>query len=148
MYELSLKFKAGEVLRNNHTLAQLYVSFRINYIKLTIYNRFVFSEISVRRSKYCPEFSIIWERLKISRWLFHSWTIFDAHLINSLRFSKVNLHSPLSRLGYFSYSVEKRKTEIFWFQNIMEGGIRKFFTFVLRYIASKIFGKIILPKPL
>ena len=25
-----LKFKAGEVLRNNHKLAQLYVSFRIN----------------------------------------------------------------------------------------------------------------------
>ena len=40
MNELSLKFKAGEVLLNNHTLAQLYVSFRINYIKLTIYNRF------------------------------------------------------------------------------------------------------------
>ena len=26
-----LKFKAVEVLRNNHKLAQLYVSFRINY---------------------------------------------------------------------------------------------------------------------
>ena len=34
-----LKFKAVEVLRNNHKLAQLYVSFRINY-KFSIYNRF------------------------------------------------------------------------------------------------------------
>ena len=34
-----LKFKAGDVLRNNHKLAQLYVSFRINY-KFSIYNRF------------------------------------------------------------------------------------------------------------
>ena len=30
----------------------------------------VFCKISVRRSKYCVEFSIIWGRLKISRWLF------------------------------------------------------------------------------
>ena len=34
-----LKFKAGDVLRNDHNLAQLYVSFRINY-KFSIYNRF------------------------------------------------------------------------------------------------------------
>ena len=34
-----LKFKAGEVLRNNQKLAQLYVRFRNNY-KFTIYNRF------------------------------------------------------------------------------------------------------------
>ena len=34
-----LKLKAGEVLRNNHKLTQLYVSFRINY-KFSIYNRF------------------------------------------------------------------------------------------------------------
>ena len=34
-----LKFKAGEVLRNNHKLAQLHVSFRLNY-KFSIYNRF------------------------------------------------------------------------------------------------------------
>ena len=34
-----LKFKAVEVLRNNHKLAQLYVRFRINY-KFSIYDRF------------------------------------------------------------------------------------------------------------
>ena len=33
-----LKFKAVEVLRNNHKLAQLYVSFRINY-RFSIYDR-------------------------------------------------------------------------------------------------------------
>ena len=36
---------------------------------------------------------------------------------------------------------------IFWFKNVMERGIRKFVTFVIRYIAPKIFWKIIL-KPL
>ena len=36
------KFKAGEILRNNHKLAQLYVIFRISY-KFTIYNRFEWS---------------------------------------------------------------------------------------------------------
>ena len=49
----------------------------------------VFWEISVRRSKYCLEFSITWGRLKISRWPFHQCTIFEAYLLNSLRFSVV-----------------------------------------------------------
>ena len=38
----------------------------------------VFCKKSVRRSKNCLEFSIAWGRLKISRWLFHSCTIFEA----------------------------------------------------------------------
>ena len=45
--------------------------------------------VSVRRSKYCLELSITWGRLKISIWLFHSCTIFEAYLINSLWFSEV-----------------------------------------------------------
>ena len=49
----------------------------------------VFCEISVWRSKYCLEFSITWGRLKISGWMFHSCTIFEAYLINSLWFSEV-----------------------------------------------------------
>ena len=49
----------------------------------------VFCELSVRRSKYCPEFSITWGRLTLSRWPFHSYIIFETYLINSLRFSKV-----------------------------------------------------------
>ena len=49
----------------------------------------VFCEISVRRSRCCLEFSITWGRLKISSWPFHSGTIFETSLINSLRFSKV-----------------------------------------------------------
>ena len=36
----------------------------------------VFCKVSVRRSKNCLEFSIAWGRLKISRWPFHSCTIF------------------------------------------------------------------------
>ena len=46
-------------------------------------------KISVRRSKYCLEFSIAWGRLKISKWSFHSCTIFEAYSINSVRFSEV-----------------------------------------------------------
>ena len=46
----------------------------------------VFSEISVWRSKYCLEFFITWGRLKISWWPFHSCTIFQAYVINPLRF--------------------------------------------------------------
>ena len=49
----------------------------------------VFCELSVRRSKYCLEFSITWGRLTLSRWPFHSYIIFETYLINSLRFSKV-----------------------------------------------------------
>ena len=45
--------------------------------------------VSVRRSKYCLELSITWGRLKISIWPFHSCTIFEAYLINSLWFSEV-----------------------------------------------------------
>ena len=49
----------------------------------------VFCKISVRKSKCRLEFFITRERLKIFRWPFHSWTIFEAYLINSLPFSEV-----------------------------------------------------------
>ena len=64
-------------------------------------------KISVRRSKYCLEFSITWGRLKISKWSFHSCTIFEAYSINSLRFSEVHISPP--RLGYFSYKKGNQK---------------------------------------
>ena len=49
----------------------------------------VFCKISVGRSKYCLEFSMTWGGLKNSRSAFHSFTIFETYLINSLRFSEV-----------------------------------------------------------
>ena len=49
----------------------------------------VFCKISVRKSKCRLEFFITRERLKIFRWPFHSWTMFEAYLINSLPFSEV-----------------------------------------------------------
>ena len=106
--------------------------------------RTVFSEISVRRSKYCLEFSITWRRLKISRWQFHSCTILKAFLTNSSRFSEVSFSHFNFQVRLFV--VEKRKPKISRFKN-MKRGIRKFLTFIIRYISSKIFGKIIL-KPL
>ena len=48
-----------------------------------------FCRISVRRSIHCLEFSITRGRLKISWWPCYSCTIFEAYLINSLRFSEV-----------------------------------------------------------
>ena len=51
----------------------------------------VFCKLSVLRSKYCLEFSIAWGRLKKFRWPFHSGTIFEVYLINSLyHFLKLN----------------------------------------------------------
>ena len=38
----------------------------------------VFCKTSVQRNKYCLESSISWGRLKISRWPFHSLTIFPS----------------------------------------------------------------------
>ena len=67
--------------------------------------RWDFCKISVRRSKYCLEFSIIWGRLKISIWSFHLCKIFDAYLTNSLRFSE----------KYFSHFTAQ--VRIFFLQN-------------------------------
>ena len=77
-----------------------------------------FLKISVRRSKYCLEFSIAWGRLKISRWAFHLWTTFEDYLINSLWFSDIQFftfHSP--GLAIF---MEERKAKIFGFKNVMK----------------------------
>ena len=102
----------------------------------------VLCKISVRRSKYWQEFSISWWRLKISKWPFHSCTIFEAYLINSLRFPEVQVLHFASQVRLFF--VEKRKPKIFGFKNVMERAISKCLTFVIRQILSKIFGRIIL----
>ena len=41
------------------------------------------------------------------------------------------------------FFVEERKAKIFGFKNVMERGISKILTFIIRQIESKIFGKII-----
>ena len=51
--------------------------------------------------------------------------------------------NPRNRVEARLFFVRKWKSKILGFKNVMERGI----TFVMRYIASKIFGKIIL-KPL
>ena len=71
----------------------------------------------------------IWRQLKNSRWPFHSLKIFEAYLINSLLFSEV----------YFTHSTLK---------DGLERGIRKFLTFVTRYIASNTFFLLIILKPM
>ena len=93
-------------------------------------------------NKYCLEIFVTWERLKISRWPYHSCAIFEAYLINSLRFSDVYFSHFTSQVRLFF--VEKRKPIIFGLKTAMEKEIRKFLTFVVLQIASKIFGKIIL----
>ena len=62
--------------------------------------------------------------------------------INSLKF---DFHLSLPKLGLLF--VEKRKTKIVGFKNATEEEIRKFLTFIIRQIATKIFGKMIF-KPL
>ena len=51
----------------------------------------VFCTISVQGSNNSLEFSIAWERIKISSWPFHSCSIFEAYVINSPQFSKVQI---------------------------------------------------------
>ena len=62
----------------------------------------VFCEISVRRSKNCLELSTAWGRLKISRWPFHSRTIFEAYLINVYDYLKFDFShfTPQIRLFF------------------------------------------------
>ena len=77
----------------------------------------IFCKISVRRSKNCQEFSLPWGRLKISRWLFNSCTIFEPiYQVNSIApiFWSLIFRIPLPRLSYFS---QKTKPKIFGIEN-------------------------------
>ena len=59
----------------------------------------------------------------MSRWPFHSCTIFEAYPMNALRFSEVwslAFHSPGKAI-----SPRKRKPKLFGFENAMEKGTRK-----------------------
>ena len=105
----------------------------------------VFYEISVRRSKYRLEYYITWGLIKISRWSFHSSFHFRS-LSSKLRTIFLTL---IFALYFPSYAIFRRKEEpkIFGFKNLMERGIRKCLTSVIRQISSKMFGKIII-KPL
>ena len=87
----------------------------------------VFCLISGRRRKYCLEFCTNWGQLKKSRWPFHSCTIFEAYLINSLRFSGVSFFT-IHTMGRL-FLVGKREPKIFAFKNTMERGIKQIFTF-------------------
>ena len=106
-----------------------YLDFRVCF---ACYPPTVFCKISVRRSKYFLKYSITWERLKISRWLFHSCPIFEAYLIKirqqgkgPSRFSifstaylfifrtKKNLHSE--SLSFQNHTIrESYKSWILW----------------------------------
>ena len=102
----------------------------------------VLCKISVRRSKYWQECSISWWWLKIARW--PSIHVQFSKLISSIPYDFLKL----VQVSHFTsqvrlFFVEKRKPKIFGFKNVMERGIRKCLTFVIRQISSKIFGKII-----
>ena len=93
-------------IRNNTYVVQLELSVQatVNQEHPTT----VFCKISVRRRKYCLEFSIAWGRLKIVRWPFHSCTSFEAYLTNSRIFnSKVEFFA-------FHFPCRKRKPKIRW----------------------------------
>ena len=76
----------------------------------------VFCKISIRKSKHGLEFSVGLGRLKISRCPFHSCTIFEACLINLLRFSELyffTFHSPC-----WAIFQRKTKPKIFGLKNV------------------------------
>ena len=77
----------------------------------------VFCKISVRRSIYYLVFSFTWGRLKISRRPFYSCAI---------DFPKFNFSTFQIRFR------RKRKPNIFGLEKVMERGIRKILTFVIR----------------
>ena len=60
----------------------------------------------------------------------HSNVIFEAYLIIPYDFLKFNFShfTPQVRL----FLVEKRKPKVFGFKNVMERGIKKILTFVIR----------------
>ena len=107
----------------------------------------VFCKLFFLRSKYFLEFSNTWGWVNFFRWLFHSWTMFEAYVINSQRFCEVWFSRFASQVRLFF--VEKREPKIFGFKNVMARGIRKILIFIYKCIQfhEKIFGKIIL-KPL
>ena len=81
----------------------------------------VFCELSVRRSKYCLEFSS-WGLLEISGWPFHSGTIFEAYFINPhYDFLKFNFSHFTPHAGL----IFARNPKTFLFKNVMERGLRK-----------------------
>ena len=114
-------------------------SFAVFLISCQGYPTTVFCELSVRRSKYCLEFSS-WGLLEISGWPFHTGTIFEAYFINPhYNFLKFNFSHFTRHAGL----IFARNPKIFLFKNVMESGLRKNLIFVKRQIASKTFGKLI-----
>ena len=93
-------------------------NYRPNHIGIAITTNFqehpttVFRKISVRRRKYCLEFSITSGRLKTSRWPFHSRKIFEAYLINVFKFNFSQLTAQV-----WLFFVWKKKLKIFGFKN-------------------------------
>ena len=70
----------------------------------------VFCKISVWRGKYRQEFSVTWGQLKISRWLFHSCTIF-------LRFSIFSKKKSFESKKVKSFSNFPPQIRLFFVQN-------------------------------
>ena len=99
----------------------------------------VFCKISVWRSKYFLEFTIIWERLKVSRWAFHLGTIFrslsETFPTNfwSLIFLQFTPYVRLIFLGKRSLKFRIQKIINWW------RGIRRILSFVKRSITTKNF---------
>ena len=75
------------------------------------------------------EYSMVWGRQKISKWPFHSCTIFEAYLMNSLRFSEVlffTFQAPKFEL-YFEEkgSLKFSDSNIWWRGNNKNANLRK-----------------------
>ena len=95
-----------------------------------------FLQISVRKSKYCLEFSITWGRIKISRdhvpFMSNFGTLSNKFPYDFLKFDFSHF-TPQDR-HFFSWKKETLKlSESKVIKNVIERGIRKILTFITSY---------------
>ena len=78
----------------------------------------VLCKISVRRNKYCLEFSITWGWLRVSSWLFHSTAIFETYQQQSITIKDKSPWESNATFIFFCHSRFLKKT-VHPFQNFL-----------------------------
>ena len=78
----------------------------------------VLCKISVRRNKYCLEFSITWGWLRVSSWLFHSTAIFETYQQQSITIKDKSPWESNATFIFFCHSRFLNKT-VHPFQNFL-----------------------------
>ena len=87
----------------------------------------------------CGMTSVHWKKKKKHSQAYTPNGIRSGRLKNSRRPFPMNFAHFTSQVGIFF--VDERKTKILGLEDVMERGIIKFLTFVIRQVSSIIFGK-------